>query len=45
MRRAGKRPDAVLRRLTPSDVPADQGDTRQDDRLEAPSRKPPAAKG
>lgn len=44
MRRAGRRPDAVLKRLTPSDVPADAADARVDERVETPGRKPPAAK-
>lgn len=44
MRRAGRRPDQVLRRLTPSDVAADAGDGGYDDRLAGPSRKPGQSK-
>jgi hypothetical protein len=42
MRRAGRRPDKIMSRLTPSEAPAQQVDERKDQRHAVPTRKPPA---
>jgi hypothetical protein len=41
LRRAGKRPQKILKRLTPSDLPADQVEPRKDQRLIGPKKKLP----
>ncbi len=42
MRRAGRRPDKIMSRLTPSEAPAEQVVERKDQRHAVPTRRPPA---
>lgn len=41
LRRAGKPPEKVLKRLTPSDLPAKPVEASKDERLAGPKKKPP----
>ena len=41
LRRGGKRPEKILKRLTPSDLPTDQVEGPRDKRLAGPRKKPP----
>jgi len=41
LRRAGRRQEKVLRRLTPSELPAEQAAAPRDERLAGPKKKPP----
>lgn len=43
LRQAGKRPDKIVSRLTPSELPAEQVVERKDQRLTGPTKKPPVA--
>jgi hypothetical protein len=43
MRRAGRRPSKLQERLTPSEVPAEPYEVREDQRAGEPRKKPPLA--